>query len=29
VLLRHCPDLEPVMAKLPNAFGIWGRRAAP
>ena len=27
VLARHCPDLEPMMAKLPNAFGIWERTA--
>jgi hypothetical protein len=29
VLARHCPDLEPTVAKLPNAFGIWDRTAAP
>ena len=27
VLARHCPDLEPTVAKLPNAFGIWDRTA--
>ena len=27
VLARHCPDLEPTMTKLPNAFGIWDRAA--
>jgi Animal haem peroxidase len=27
VLARHCPDLEPTVAKLPNAFGIWPRTA--
>ncbi len=25
VLARHRPDLEPTVAKLPNAFGIWER----
>ena len=25
VLARHCPDLEPTVTKLPNAFGIWDR----
>jgi hypothetical protein len=28
VLARHCPDLAPTVAKLPNAFGIWDRTAA-
>jgi hypothetical protein len=28
VLARHCPDLGPTVAKLPNAFGIWDRTAA-
>jgi hypothetical protein len=28
LLARHCPDLEPMVAKLPNAFGIWDRTAA-
>jgi hypothetical protein len=28
VLTRHCPDLEPALAKLPNAFGIWDKTAA-
>ena len=27
VLARHCPDLEPIVAKLPNGFGIWKRSA--
>ena len=27
LLVRHCPDLKPVVAQLPNAFGIWGRGA--
>jgi len=27
VLARHCPDLEPTVAKLPNAVGIWERTA--
>jgi hypothetical protein len=28
VLARHCPDLGPTVAKLPNAFAIWDRTAA-
>ncbi len=28
VLVRHCPELEPTVAKLPNAFAIWNRTAA-
>jgi hypothetical protein len=28
VLARHCPELEPTVAKLPNAFAIWNRTAA-
>ena len=28
VLVRHCPDLGPTVAQLPNAFGIWDRTAA-
>jgi hypothetical protein len=28
LLARHCPDLEPIVAKLPNGFGIWDRTAA-
>ena len=27
VLARQCPDLEPTVTKLPNAFGIWDRKA--
>jgi hypothetical protein len=23
----QCPDLEPTVTKLPNAFGIWDRKA--
>jgi hypothetical protein len=26
VLARQCPDLEPTVTKLPNAFGIWDRK---
>jgi hypothetical protein len=28
VLVRHCPELEAVAGRLPNAFGIWGRAAS-
>ncbi len=29
VLLRHCPELAPVLKDIPNAFGIWTRKGAP
>jgi hypothetical protein len=25
VLLRHCPELEPYLRDLSNAFAIWPR----
>jgi len=28
VLVRHCPDLAPTVAQLPNAFAIWNAKAA-
>jgi hypothetical protein len=28
VLVRHCPELGPIVAQLPNAFAIWDRTAA-
>jgi heme peroxidase len=28
LLARHCPELGPTVAQLPNAFAIWDRTAA-
>jgi hypothetical protein len=25
VLVRHCPELEPYVGKLDNAFALWSR----
>jgi hypothetical protein len=28
LLVRHCPELRPTVAHLPNAFAFWNRTAA-